>query len=62
MPTGTVYHTYSCYGRGLDLLIGTYNYLDLVPKGRDEQQLPYTMEWIRHHDRYGKDESDPGFQ
>ena len=59
---GTVYHTYSCYGRGLDLLIGTYNYLDLVPKGRDEQQLPYTMEWIRHHDRYGKDESDPGFQ
>jgi predicted dithiol-disulfide oxidoreductase (DUF899 family) len=51
-PAGTVYHTYSTYARGLDMLIGTYNYLDLVPKGRDEAELPYTMAWVRHHDRY----------
>jgi len=50
---GDVFHTYSCYARGLDLLVGTYNYLDLVPKGRDEAGLPFTMEWVRHHDRYG---------
>ena len=50
---GTVYHTYSCYARGLDILLGTYNFLDLVPKGRDEAELPWTMAWIRHHDRYG---------
>jgi predicted dithiol-disulfide oxidoreductase (DUF899 family) len=49
---GTVYHTYSTYARGLDMLIGTYNYLDLAPKGRDEAELPYTMAWVRHHDRY----------
>ena len=48
-----VYHTYSTYGRGLDLLIGAYNYLDLVPRGRDEDGLPSTMAWLRHHDRYG---------
>ncbi len=50
--SGTVFHTYSAYARGLDILIGTYNMLDLVPKGRDEADLPYTMAWIRHHDRY----------
>ena len=50
--TGDIFHTYSSYARGLDLLIGTYNYLDLVPKGRDEGELPFTMEWVRHHDRY----------
>ena len=50
---GTVFHTYSCYARGLDALIGTYQLLDLVPKGRDEDGLAYTMEWLRHHDRYG---------
>ena len=51
-PDGSVYHTYSCYARGLDALIGTYQYLDLVPKGRDEDDLPYGMEWVRHHDKY----------
>lgn len=50
---GDVFHTYSTYGRGLDILIGTYNFLDLVPKGRDEADLPWTMAWVRHHDRYG---------
>lgn len=49
---GEIFHTYSTYGRGCDLLVGTYNYLDLVPKGRDEDSLSFTMEWVRHHDRY----------
>lgn len=49
---GEVFHTYSSYARGLDLLIGTYNYIDLTPKGRDEDALPYTMAWIRRHDQY----------
>ncbi len=49
---GNIYHTYSSYARGLDMFIGTYNLLDLVPKGRDEAELSYTMEWIRHHDKY----------
>lgn len=47
-----VFHTYSTYARGLDHLVGAYNYLDLVPKGRDEAELPWTMAWVRHHDRY----------
>jgi len=47
-----VYHTYSTYGRGCDLLVGAYNYLDLVPKGRDEDALAFSMEWVRHHDKY----------
>jgi len=49
---GRVFHTYSTYGRGLDLLVGAYNYLDLVPRGRDEDALEFTMAWVRHHDRY----------
>jgi predicted dithiol-disulfide oxidoreductase (DUF899 family) len=49
---GNIFHTYSSYARGLDIFIGTYNLLDIVPKGRDEDGLRYTMEWIRHHDRY----------
>jgi len=49
---GEVFHTYSAYARGLDMLIGTYQFLDLVPKGRDEAGLPWSMAWIRHHDRY----------
>lgn len=49
---GQIFHTYSTYGRGLDSLLGTYNYLDLAPKGRDEEGLAMPMSWIRHHDRY----------
>jgi len=49
---GNVCHTYSTYGRGLDILLGAYNYLDMTPKGRDEEGLPYGMAWVRHHDRY----------
>jgi predicted dithiol-disulfide oxidoreductase (DUF899 family) len=50
---GEIFHTYSSYARGLDLLVGAYNYLDLAPKGRDEGALAHTMAWVRHHDRYG---------
>jgi len=49
---GSVYHTYSTYGRGVEIVMGTYHLLDLVPKGRDEEKLEYGMEWVRHHDRY----------
>ena len=51
-PQGEVFHTYSCYARGLDMLNGAYHYMDLVPKGRDEDDLPYTMAWLRRHDQY----------
>ena len=46
------FHTYSSFARGLDILVGTYNFLDLVPKGRDEDGLAFSMAWVRHHDRY----------
>lgn len=49
---GTIYHTYSTYGRGLEVAMGTYPLIDLVPKGRDEEGLEYGMQWLRHHDRY----------
>jgi predicted dithiol-disulfide oxidoreductase (DUF899 family) len=58
---GDLFHTYSTYGRGLDILLGAYNYLDLVPKGRDEEGLDFTMSWVRHHDRY-PDEKDSALQ
>ncbi len=50
--TGGVFHTYSMYARGLDILIGAYNFLDLAPKGREEEGLKHTMAWVRHHDKY----------
>jgi predicted dithiol-disulfide oxidoreductase (DUF899 family) len=50
--TGEVFHTYSTYGRGLDAFVTTYTLLDLVPKGRDEDHLKFSMEWVRYHDRY----------
>jgi predicted dithiol-disulfide oxidoreductase (DUF899 family) len=49
---GAVFHTYSTYGRGVEVMMGAYNLIDLAPKGRDENDLPYTMAWVRHHDRY----------
>lgn len=49
---GEIFHTYSTYSRGLDILIGAYNFLDLTPKGRDEEGLKHGMAWVRHHDRY----------
>lgn len=49
---GNIFHTYSCYARGLDMLNGAYHFLDLVPKGRDEAGLTYPQAWVRHHDKY----------
>jgi predicted dithiol-disulfide oxidoreductase (DUF899 family) len=49
---GEIFHTYSTYARGLDILLPTYNFLDLTPKGRDEDGLAFSMAWVRHHDRY----------
>jgi predicted dithiol-disulfide oxidoreductase (DUF899 family) len=49
---GAVFHTYSCYARGLDMLNGAYQLLDLVPKGRDEANLPFHTNWLRRHDEY----------
>lgn len=51
---GGVFHTYSTYASGLDLMLGTYNWLDIAPKGRDEEGLQHTMSWVRHHDKYGE--------
>jgi predicted dithiol-disulfide oxidoreductase (DUF899 family) len=50
--SGEVFHTYSTYGRGVEVMMHTYNLLDLTPKGRDEDGLDFTMAWVRHHDRY----------
>jgi predicted dithiol-disulfide oxidoreductase (DUF899 family) len=49
---GAVFHTYSSYARGIDMLNAAYHYLDLVPKGRDEDALEFTQSWVRFHDRY----------
>lgn len=51
---GRVFHTYSAYERGIDILNNTYNYLDLVPKGRDEDGYDFPMAWVRRHDEYNK--------
>ena len=49
---GAIYHAYSTYGRGQDILNGAYNILDMTPKGRDEDELPYPMAWVKLHDEY----------
>ncbi len=56
---GEIFHTYSSYGRGLDMFIGTYHFLDIAPKGRDEDGLKWSMAWVRHHDRYEAAVIDP---
>jgi predicted dithiol-disulfide oxidoreductase (DUF899 family) len=48
---GGIFHTYSCYSRGDETMIGAFMFLDLVPLGRNEES---TMSWLRHHDRYEK--------
>jgi predicted dithiol-disulfide oxidoreductase (DUF899 family) len=50
---GAVFHTYSCFERGQDMLNAAYHYLDLVPRGRNEAGLSYPQAWVRHHDKYG---------
>jgi predicted dithiol-disulfide oxidoreductase (DUF899 family) len=49
---GDVFHTYSTYGRGVEVMMHTYAMLDFMPKGRDERNVEYKMDWVRHHDRY----------
>jgi len=49
---GQVFHTYSCHGRGIDMVNGAYQFLDLVPKGRDEAGLGFSMQWVRRRDQY----------
>ena len=51
---GGVFHTYSTYERGIDMLNGAYHHLDLVPKGRDEDNLRFTMQWVCRHDEYDR--------
>jgi predicted dithiol-disulfide oxidoreductase (DUF899 family) len=51
---GAIFHTYSTYARGIDPVNPTYQFLDLVPKGRDENNAKNPQYWVRHHDRYGK--------
>jgi predicted dithiol-disulfide oxidoreductase (DUF899 family) len=50
--TGQIFHTYSCYARGLDMMNAAYQYLDLTPLGRHEEGLPYPMDWVRLRDQY----------
>jgi len=49
---GRIFHTYSCFARGLDMMNAAYHYLDLTPLGRHEEGLPYPMDWVRLRDRY----------
>src|ERR1700682_3825137 len=49
---GAVFHSYSCHARGIDMMNAAYHYLDLVPKGRDADELESPQDWVRHHDRY----------
>ena len=51
---GHVFHTYSAYARGIDVLNVAYHYLDLVPMGRDEDGHEFPQFWVRRHDEYGK--------
>jgi predicted dithiol-disulfide oxidoreductase (DUF899 family) len=52
---GIVFHTYSTYGRGAEAVMGIYKWLDMAPKGRDEEGLSHSMAWVRHHDRYDRE-------
>ena len=47
-----IFHSYSTYSRGLDMLNAAYHYLDIAPKGRDEDGLPFPMEWVKHRIAY----------
>jgi predicted dithiol-disulfide oxidoreductase (DUF899 family) len=49
---GEVFHTYSTFGRGVEVMMGTYHLLDMAPAGRGEDGDAHGMAWVRHHDRY----------
>ena len=50
---GGIFHTYSIYARGLEDFLGTYRFLDVLPDGRNEDDLPWPMAWLQRHDQYG---------
>ena len=52
LQDGVVHHTYSTYNRGVESLMGTYQFLDLAPAGRNEQDLEFPQAWWRRHDEY----------
>jgi predicted dithiol-disulfide oxidoreductase (DUF899 family) len=54
---GDIFHTYSTYARGLDMMNAAYQYLDLTPLGRHEEGLPYPMDWVRLRDQYQPEEA-----
>lgn len=55
-PAGRLVHTYSTYARGLDAFMVNYQFLDVVPKGRDEEAMqPHAQAWVRRHDEYEND-------
>jgi predicted dithiol-disulfide oxidoreductase (DUF899 family) len=54
-PAGSVFHTYSAYARGIDMMNTAYHYLDVTPKGRDEAGHDFTQFWVRRHDEYGRE-------
>ena len=51
--SGQIFHTYSSYARGLEDFLGAYRFLDVLPNGRDENDLPWPMAWLQRHDQYG---------
>ena len=54
-PSGDIFHTYSTFGRGGEEILGTYIFLDMTPKGRNENGPNFSLtDWVRHHDKYGK--------
>ena len=55
LQDGVVHHTYSTYARGVEALMGAYQFLDLAPWGRNEDGLEYAQAWWRRHDEYGKE-------
>lgn len=52
---GAIYHTYSAYARGVEMFLGVYAYLDIVPRGRNETRKGTMADWVRRHDRYDND-------
>ena len=57
---GDIFHTYSCYARGTDMMNAAYHYLDLTPLGRHEEGLPYPMDWVRLRDQYAPEATKAG--
>lgn len=59
LDDGVVYHTYSCYARGLDTINAAYQLLDRAPHGRNEDNLPVPIAWVRRHDEYQHQATEP---